>query len=163
MNAYPMPARSTGEEFEEDVPLDVLRLMTRAALTAVSYRMHAPAQMIVDGLTVNFGQYLAVAMACATVAAATDRQAEALATLEKLANANPEMDVIVCSCAMLKKELGVPGWRAMAQRVIKHDKDPLAVSMARDMLETPAPKSEPAHEERSPAPVVSAAAALRFT
>jgi Bacterial type III secretion protein (HrpB1_HrpK) len=124
------------EDIEADVPLDTLRLMTRTCLMAVVSKMPEEAQIIVD-----FSSYIAVAMARVTVAIATGRRAEALEKLDRLSNASPEIDAVTCAYAMLKKEMGVSGWRPLAQRVIERNTDPQAVEVARDLLDTASRRS----------------------
>jgi predicted Zn-dependent protease len=127
---------SLTEQIRQDVPLEVLRLVTRSALVAVCYSMVAEAQTIAEGLRPHFADYLGVAMAQATVLMAGGRHGEALEVLDDLARRHPDADAIVCACAMLKKEFGVSGWRALAQRVVDRDADVQAVTMAQEMLGT---------------------------
>jgi Bacterial type III secretion protein (HrpB1_HrpK) len=130
-------------ETDGDVPLDVLRLLTGCALAAVCRQMPQEAQQIVDGLQPRFAAYTAVAMASATVATATGRLHDALRMLDRLAAADPQNDAIGCACAMLKRELGMAGWRTLAQRVVDNDTDAQAVSLAEEMLGSTAPSARP--------------------
>jgi Bacterial type III secretion protein (HrpB1_HrpK) len=130
-------------EIDGDISLDVLRLLTGCALAAVCRQMPQEAQQIVDGLQPRFAAYTAVAMASATVATATGRLNDALRMMDRLATADPHNDAIACACAMLKRELGMPGWRALAQRVVDSDTDAQAVSLAEDMLGTTPPSARP--------------------
>jgi hypothetical protein len=152
--ALPLPAHALAE-LEHDVPLDTLRLLTRTALTAVATQQLDEATLIADGLQPCFGHYLAVAMASATVATATNRPAEALSKLETLVKLRPDMDGVVCACALLKKEMGLSGWRSLAQRVIDSDGDEDATRLAREMLGTNV-------KESVPPPAIDASAVLRF-
>jgi predicted Zn-dependent protease len=147
VSIHPAPASTAAssaaltEAFEKDIPLDVLRVMTQSALAAVCQNMPDQAQRIIDGLTPHFLPYTAVAMARATVAMATGRHAEALQMLERLTKTNPQIDAVICACAMLKKEMGVPGWRALAQRVIDRGADADAIGIAEEMLALPAARA----------------------
>jgi hypothetical protein len=135
-NASPAFAALTAE-LEKDIPLDVLRVLTHSSLAAVCMQMHADAQLIVNGLYPHFMRYPAVAMARVTVAIASGRQAEALQMVESLLQTHPQLDAALCCCALLKKSMGVPGWRVLAQRVISRGADADAVGMAEEMLAVP--------------------------
>jgi hypothetical protein len=135
--------KTNSESTEDLVPLDTLRLSTRCALTAICYQQNDEAQKIVDGLRPLFGHYIAVAMADATVATATQRYADALSILERLARTNPQVDSVVCACAMLKRDMGIAGWREMAQHVVDYGRDADAVTLAAQALGRSAAPSDP--------------------
>jgi thioredoxin-like negative regulator of GroEL len=122
------------DELAAEVTLDVARLMTQAALLAVSAQRNEDAERIVDGLVPVFGEYAAVAMARATVGVALGRNREALALLESLAGEHPQFMAIRCAYAMLKKELGLSGWQSIAQAIVRDDSDPQAVQLAEQLL-----------------------------
>ena len=123
---------------EGDLPVDTLHLVTQTALMAIRQAMLDEAGTISRGLVPFERYYSTIAMAQATVAAATQRNAEALEILEQLIAEEPDFDAAVCACAMLKKEAGSPGWRNLAQRVVKRvDADPHAAKAAKALLEMP--------------------------
>jgi Bacterial type III secretion protein (HrpB1_HrpK) len=135
-NASPAFAALTAE-LEKDIPLDVLRVLTRSSMAALSVHMPAEARLIVDGLHPHFTRHPAVAMARVTVTIASGQPAEALQMVESLLQTHPQLDAALCCCALLKKSMGVPGWRVLAQRVISRGADADAVGMAEEMLAVP--------------------------
>lgn len=149
----PPPLR---EAMQGEVGLDAVRLMTQVALLAVCANRHDDAQTIVDGLVPVFGEYAAVAMARATVATATGRQREALALLESLSDDHPQFTAIRCAYAMLRKELGLSGWQAIAERIADDPTDPQAAQVAELLLQ-----DAPRRSQRRLAPSLEAAG-VRF-
>jgi hypothetical protein len=130
------------EAFEQDVPLPALHLLTQSSLLAVRHQMIGEADLIASGLGIFTPYYTAVAMAQAVVAAANNRQAEALEVLERLVAEDPDAHSAACACAMLRKELGLPGWRELALRVIERGaSDPQSLGRAQELLELAGPPS----------------------
>jgi predicted Zn-dependent protease len=126
--------KSLLQHLQEDVPVDTLRLLTQTALLAVSSDFINEANAISDGLQPGFGEYVAVAMAHATVASADGRSADALDLLKRLCARYPHVSALRCALAMLKKELDLPGWRTLAEDVAADDSDPQARDAAQAML-----------------------------
>jgi hypothetical protein len=120
---------------ESLISLDVARLITQCALLCIGHEdCIQDAQAIVDGLQPAFGEYAAVAMARATIATARGNYADALKILDRLSVVHPDFSPILCSLAMLKKELGLSGWSALAQKVVALDNDSQASAIASAML-----------------------------
>ncbi len=137
MNLQPASShKSLLQHLHEDVPVDTLRLLTQTALLAVSRDFIDEANAISDGLQPGFGEYVAVAMAHATVASADGRSADALDLLNRLCVRYPQVSALRCAQAMLKKELGLPGWRSLAEELMADSADPQAREAARSMLES---------------------------
>ncbi len=128
------PHKSLLQHLHDDVPVDTLRLLTQTALLAVSSDFINEANAISDGLQPSFGEYVAVAMAHATVASADGRSADALDLLKRLCARYPHVSALKCALAMLKKELDLPGWRALAEDVAADHSDVQARDAAREML-----------------------------
>jgi thioredoxin-like negative regulator of GroEL len=128
------PFKSLLQHLQEDVPVDTLRLLTQTALLAVSRDFIDEANAISDGLQPSFGECVAVAMAHATVASADGRSADALDLLKRLCARYPRVSALKCALAMLKRELDLPGWRALAEDVAADDSDVQAREAARAML-----------------------------
>jgi hypothetical protein len=125
------------------VPLPALHVLTQSALLAVRHQIVGEAELIASGLSPFTPYYDAVAMAQAVVAAANNRQAEALEILERLVAENVDSHSAACACAMLRKELGLPGWRELALRVIERGaSDPQSLSRAQELLELPGPPTK---------------------
>jgi predicted Zn-dependent protease len=133
------PPKSLLQHLQEDVPVDTLRLLTQTALLAVSSDFINEANAISDGLQPGFGEYVAVAMAHATVASADGRSADALDLLKRLCTRYPHVSALRCALAMLKKELDLPGWRALAEAVAADDSDAQAREAAQAMLRVSSP------------------------
>ena len=68
---------------------------------------------------------------------ATGRNDEALEVMERVMSSNPRDDTLLSMCASLKKDLGVPGWRSLAQRVVDRGEDADAVRLAEELLAGP--------------------------
>ncbi len=128
------PLKSLLQHLQEDVPMGTLRVLTQTALLAVSSDFIDEANAISDGLQPSFGGYVAVAMAHATVASADGRSADALNLLDRLCARYPHVSALRCALAMLKKELDLPGWRALAEDVAADDSDAQAREAAQAML-----------------------------
>jgi hypothetical protein len=126
--------KSLLQHIHEDVPVDTLRVLTQTALLAVSSDFIDEANAISDGLQPSFGEYVAVAMAHATVASADGRNADALDLLKRLCARYPRVSALKCALAMLKKELDLPGWRPLAEAVAADDSDGQACEAAHAML-----------------------------
>jgi hypothetical protein len=127
-------SKSLLQHLQEDVPVDTLRLLTQTALLAVSSDFIDEANAISDGLQPSFGEYVAVAMAHATVASADGRSADALDLLNRLCACYPQVSALRCALAMLKRELDLQGWRALAEEVAADDSDAQAREAAQAML-----------------------------
>jgi hypothetical protein len=130
----PSPGRSLLQRLREDVPLDTLRLLTQTALLAVSRDFIDEANAISDGLQPGFGECVAVALAHVTVASADGRGADALALVERLCHRHPQVSALRCAQAMLQKELGLPGWRLLAEEIAADSSDPQARDAARRII-----------------------------
>lgn len=137
-------------ELERDVPPDAMHVLTRSALLAVKHYLVDEAEVLSAGLKVFEPYYSAVTMAQATVAAATNRRHEALELLERLIVEEPDLHSAACACATLRKEMGLPGWRTLAQRVVDRagSDDPHSAEYARVLLDLPA--TAPAGAARLP-------------
>jgi hypothetical protein len=145
--------------FENDVPLEVLLLMAGSTAMACGRGLVDDAQVITDGLTPLFSKHVFVLTLRASVALATGHQTEALQILERVMKSNPRVDPVVCMCASLRKTLGAPGWRDLAQRVIDRGEDADAVCIAEALLAEPT-----ANLDKVAIPSVKAAlASMRFT
>ena len=138
IQTVPVPQSSLPKDlldaFEKDVPLEVLRLLTGSTLMACGKGIFDHAQTIVDGLTPLFSKHVFVGMVRSIFDLATGRKDEALTALERLVEANPRDDTLLCMCALVKKQLGVSGWRSLAQCVVDRGEDADAVRVAEDLL-----------------------------
>ena len=164
MNIQPVPVQVSSisaeltDAFEKDIPLEVVLLMAESTFLAIRKSLLSQAQNIIDGLTPHFSKHIFVPVLGALLAGAEGRHADAMQVLERLMKSSPRSDAITCVCAMLRKELGVPGWRTLAQRVIDRGEDADAIGMAEDLLACPA-----AHLDKMAAPSAKAAlTGLRF-
>jgi hypothetical protein len=119
---------------ESDVPWDTIQLAASSALLAVSNAKPEEAALIAGNLHGAFGNYVQIGLVAASVSATSGRLAEALGVLEDLVKSRPDIDATLCACAVLRKELGVSGWRPLAQRVLQQASDPDAVRIARELL-----------------------------
>jgi hypothetical protein len=128
------PSKNLVEAFEKDVPLEVLRLMAGSTFMACSAGTFHHAQTIVDGLTPLFSKHAFVLVVRSIFDLATGRREEALKALERLVEANPRDDTLLCMCALVKKELGISGWRSLAQCVVDRGEDADAVRVAEELL-----------------------------
>jgi hypothetical protein len=129
-------AVAAAEPFWPALPGEVLALLTSTAYAAVQQGMVDEADTIATGVAPFELWYTDLAVMRATVAVAANRPAEGLALLEKLIAKRPHLHAAVCACAMLKKELGLANWRALAQRVADSpDADAESVRAARELLD----------------------------
>jgi hypothetical protein len=145
------PRKSLLQHLHEDLPLGTLQLLTQTALLAVSRDFIDEANAISDGLQPGFGHCVAVAMAHATVASADGRSADALDLLERLCHRYPQAGALHCAQAMLRRELGLPGWRPLAEALAAHGTDPRDREAARLLLESAGVAfSAPPHQPRPP-------------
>jgi lipopolysaccharide biosynthesis regulator YciM len=119
---------------DDEVSWDVIQLAASVALMGVASEKHEEAAQIADGLHAAFGQYVQVTLVAASVKASSGHLAEALSLLEDLAKHRPDIDATLSACAMLRKELGITGWRAMAKRVVQQGTDADAVRIAQELL-----------------------------
>jgi predicted Zn-dependent protease len=135
-------------ELEAAVPIDTLFLLMRSAYLAIERGQLDEADTLANGLLPFEPWYPEVAILIATVAVATNRPAEGLALLDRLIAKRPGLNSAVCACAMLKKDLGLSDWRALAQRVVDSpDADASSLQAARSLLDLPAaapPKTQAA-------------------
>ena len=143
---------------EKDIPAEVVQLMLQSILLALNRNMLNQAQPIVDGLTPHFSKLIMVPMLGAVLASVAGRDAEALQVVERLMKSHPQIDAVACICASMRKDLGAPGWRALAQRVIDRGEDADAVGVAEALLAGPT-----AHLDKLAVPSAGAAlGGLRF-
>jgi hypothetical protein len=151
-------ARAPGQrQMQDDVPVGTLRLLTQSALLAVHRCLIDDAKLISEGLHTSFGDYAGVAMAHATVIAADGQTADALELFKKSCQAHPGVSALRCGYAMVKKELDLPGWHALAEEVALDHSDPQSRDVALAMLEG-APPSDARRTSST-----AAMAGMRFT
>jgi thioredoxin-like negative regulator of GroEL len=122
------------ESLQRELSLDVARLLTQTALLAIRTSQMEAAQYIVDGLSLAFGDHTAVAIAKATLCAATGRYKEALTLVESQLAAHPDNTTIRCAQAMLRKELGLAGWQSAAQNLATDSDDAHVIEVAEQLL-----------------------------
>jgi predicted Zn-dependent protease len=125
------------DAFEKDVPLEVLRLMAGSTVMACGKGLVDQAQTIVDGLTPHFSKHMFVALLRSVLNLAAGRRAEALQVVEHAMKSNPRDDSLLCMCASMRKDLGTPGWRGLAQCVVDRGEDADAVRIAEALLAEP--------------------------
>ena len=146
------------DAFEKDVPMEVLLLLAGSTIMACGKGFIEQAQAITDGLTPHFSKHVFVAVLRSMLALATGRQADALQIVERVMKSNPRDDPLVCMCASLRKDVGAPGWRSLAQCVIDRGEDADAVRIAEALLAAPT-----AELDKMAVPSAKAAlASLRF-
>ncbi len=146
------------EAFEKDVPQEVLILMAGSTLMACGKGLVDQAQIITDGLTPLFSNYVFVSVARCVADLASGRKAEALQVLERAVKLHPRDDILLCICASVRKELGGADWRSLLQCVIDRGEDADAVREAEELLEEPS-----ADRNKMAVPIAKAALAnLRF-
>jgi hypothetical protein len=138
IQTVPVPVSTLSKDlvdaFEKDIPLEVLHLLAGSTFMACGKGMLDHAKTIVDGLTPIFSKHVFVTMVRSIFDLATGRKEEALAALERLVKTNPRDDTLLCMCALMKKELGVCGWRTLAQCVVDRGEDADAVRVAEELL-----------------------------
>jgi predicted Zn-dependent protease len=155
-----LSSRSTesSDAVEKYLPLNTVVLMVEAAVLAIGNDSPTDAKNIIDGLMLHASEHDIVPSLVASLATAEGRYADALQVFERLVKSKPQSDALICICASLRKELGVPGWRGLAQRVIDRGIDADAVGSAEKLLAGPIAKVD-----KMTAPAAKAAfAGLRF-
>jgi hypothetical protein len=163
MNAAALPiSQEFLSEIEEDVSTETIRLMTRVVLLANENQQQGHARVVVDGLQRPFSQYLSVGMVSVSLALAEGRHSDAMKHLDALAKDWPGNDLVLCACAVLKKELGASGWRDMARKVVERASDDDATRIARELLGA-SPASAETTSRTSAHANTGAVAALRFS
>lgn len=128
------------EALEQDAPPQVLSLLCQAAQLSVRQSLLDEAATVSAGLQPFEPYYSMVSMAQATVAVALGKPSEALAMLDRLIAEDPQLHPAICACAMLRRELGLSGWRDLAQRVLSaRGADAQSKAAAGALLELPGP------------------------
>jgi hypothetical protein len=122
------------DELQAELGLGAARLMAQVAMLGIKVHLFDDAQHIVDGLAPVFGDYACVGMSVATLSIALGRHREALDLIDTLARNFPAVSAIRAVQAMLKNELGLSGWQALAEQVLADNDDQLAVEMATQLL-----------------------------
>jgi hypothetical protein len=118
----------------EHVTLEELRVLTRISLAAVQAGLFDEAYTVAEGLYRNFPDYIAVAMTYGTVCICTNRSLEAYDIFRRLATENPLNESVLCSYAMLLKELGKGGWREIATNLVVNTHDEVIKGMAKGLI-----------------------------
>jgi Bacterial type III secretion protein (HrpB1_HrpK) len=141
------------------IPRSTVALMAQICLLAACMRKVDDAKLISDGLQPMYGWLVPVAMTQSAVLTARGEYADAMALLNRVMVKHPQVMAVKFNFAVIKKQLGVQGWRNLAQEVANNEQDPLAAKMAKELLEQ-AGSMAPA--KSAVAPSALAFAGLRF-
>lgn len=157
---FQTPSLSAEElrQAERDVPFETLLLMAGSAVMACTRGLSNQAEDIAAGLTPHFSKHVFVTLLRAMLALSKGQQTEALQIVEGLMRSSPRSSYLMCTCATLKQQLDLPGWRELAQLVLDRGDDADAVGAAEQLLA----KGEAASKRTTATASEAALANLRF-